>query len=269
MIKKALRYFVTIIGLSVIIVLLFSKKVTREQFAPRDFDEIVKSGTLRAVTGYNAINLHYSDDTISGFDYELLHAFAHDKKLKLDITPVASFNERFEGITSGRFDILASSTPVTSQLKDTLNFSRALLLNRQVLVQRNDKDSLYIKNQLELANKTIHLVKNSPAMVRIHNLMSEIGDTIYVQEIERYGAEQLLAMVSAGDINYAVCDENVAKASIKEFSNLDIKTDIGFTQFYSWGVNKHSSALLDTLNSWLDNYLQSKAYKKLYKKYFQ
>lgn len=271
MIKKAFRYFLTIIGLSILIILLFTKREPREHFQPRDYREIVKSGKLRAVTGYNAVSMHLNNDTLDGFDYEILHAFAHDKGLELDITPVTSFNERLMGVIEGRYDILASATPVTSHLKDTIHFCNTLLLNKQVLVQRKgkNKDSLYIKNQLDLANTTLYLTKNSPAMVRIHNLMSEIGDTIYVKEIEKYGSEQLLAMVAAGDIDFAVCDENIAKASLKDFPNLDIQTDIGFTQFYSWGVNKHANELLDTLNIWLDDYLKSKAYKTLYNKYFQ
>ena len=77
-----------------------------------------------------------------------------------------------------------------------------------------------------------------------------------------------MAMVSGGDIDYAVCDENIAKANIHLYPNLDIDTDISFTQFYAWGVAKHSPILLDSLNQWLDEYMKSEDYQKLYKKYF-
>lgn len=97
------------------------------------------------------------------------------------------------------------------------------------------------------------MIKGSPALLRIHNLIDEIADTIYINEVELYGPEQLLAMVSGGDIDYAVCDENIARASIDDFPNLDINTDISFTQFYAWGVSKHSPALLDSLNVWLND----------------
>lgn len=269
--KKALRYLTISIAVVIAIILLFSKEESKETFAPRDYKEIVSSKKLHAVTVYNAVSMYVTKDTIRGFDYELLNAFTRDKGLELDITPEASFVKRFEGIAEGRYDLLAAPTPITSQLKDTLNFTRTILLSKQILVQRKKekgKDSLFINNQLDLANRDLHLVKNSPAIVRIHNLMAEIGDTIYIHEIERYSSEQLLAMVSAGDIDYAVCDENIAKVSLKNFPNLDIKTDISFNQFYSWGVNKHSVALLDTLNVWLESYLRTKEYKKLYKKYF-
>ena len=104
--------------------------------------------------------------------------------------------------------------------------------------------------------------------MRIHNLINEIADTIYIEQVKDYGPEQLLAMVSGGDIDYAVCDENIAQASLDAFPNLDISKDISFTQFYAWGVNKNSPILLDTLNLWLDRYMKTKEYKLLYKKYF-
>lgn len=182
-----------------------------------------------------------------------------------------SFEKRLKGLISGQYDILATGTVVTTQLKDSLLFTRTLLLSKQVLVQRKKeegKDSLYIHSQLDLANKHLHVIKGSPALLRIHNLISEIADTIYIDEVDLYGPEQLLAMVSGGDIDYAVCDENIAQASIDEFPNLDINTDISFTQFYAWGVSKHSPALLDSLNVWMDSFIQTKAYKNLYNKYF-
>ena len=271
MIKKILRYLAIIIAFGVVIILLFSKEEPKVTFTPRDYADIVSSKKLRAVTVYNAISMHVTRDTISGFDYELLNDFVRDKGFELELIPETSFDTRLEGVTEGRYDLLASATPITSQLKDTLNFTHTILLSKQILVQRKKeegKDSLYVENQLDLANRDLHLIKNSPAIVRIHNLMSEIGDTIYIHEVERYSSEQLLAMVSAGDIDYAVCDANVAQATLPDYPNLDIQTEISFNQFYSWGVNKYSTALLDTLNVWLDEYLQTKAYKKLYKKYF-
>ena len=109
-----------------------------------------------------------------------------------------SFEKRQEGILTGKYDILANSTIVTSESKDSLLFTHPILLNKQVLVQRKpeqENDSMYIHSQLELARKTLHVVKGSPVLLRIHNLSNEIGDTIYIQEVRKYGPEQLLAMV--------------------------------------------------------------------------
>lgn len=269
--KKYLKYVLMGILAATLSSIFFKKKTEAETSLPRDYAEIAASGILRAVTEYNSISFYADGDTVSGFHYELLHAFAHSKGLKPEITPEMSFSKRLEGVQKGTYDILANSTVVTTEYKDSLLFTRPIILNKQVLVQRKpekENDSLYIHSQLELARKTLHLVKNSPAILRIHNLSNEIGDTIYIKEVEKYGQEQLLAMVAHGDIDYAVCDESIAKASINDFPQLDIETDISFSQFYSWGVSKHSPILLDSLNSWLNDYVKTPAFKLLRKKYY-
>ena len=118
-----------------------------------------------------------------------------------------------------------------------------------------------------LGGKTLHIVKNSPAILRINNLMEEIGDTIYVNTIERYGAEQLIALVAHADIDYAVCDRRIAVMAIDSLPNIDISIPIGFSQFYAWGMRKESPVLRDSINAWLETYLKSSEFRKLSKKY--
>lgn len=268
--KRYLKYIIMGIVAVTLYTLFFPGK-DKEKGNPRDYQTIVESGILRAVTEYNSISYFADGDTVSGFHYELLNAFARSKGLTPEIIPEMSFEKRQEGILTGKYDILANSTIVTSESKDSLLFTHPILLNKQVLVQRKPEqgnDSMYIHSQLELARKTLHVVKGSPVLLRIHNLSNEIGDTIYIQEVEKYGPEQLLAMVAHGDIDYTVCDESIAQASINDFPQLDIKTAISFTQFYSWGVSKHSPILLDSLNAWLDTYTLTPEFRELQKKYY-
>ncbi len=270
--KKIVQYGVIALVVIIGIIALNTQKEEKPSYQPRDYAEIIESGVLRAVTEYNAISYHVADDTLQGFDYELLHAFAADQKLKLEITPEMSFEQRLKGVTEGKFDILATGTVITTQSKDTLLFTHPLALSKQVLVQRKQEegepDSTYITSQLDLAHKKLHVIKGSPALLRLHNLMNEIADTIYIEEVAQYGPEQLLAMVAGKDIDYAVCDENIASQLLPRFPNLDINTAISFTQFYAWGVSKHAPVLLDSLNLWLDQFSKTKAYRQLQQKYF-
>ena len=97
----------------------------------------------------------------------------------------------------------------------------------------------------------------------------EIGDTIYVIEDELYSGEQLAIMVAKGDIDYAVCDQQTAVLSQKQLPEIDIKTDISFTQLQSWAVRKDSPILLDSLNSWLEQIRKNGTFDKIYKKYYK
>lgn len=266
--KRYLGYL--FMGIIAAIVATFFTDKEKSPGKPRDYDAIKASGILKVTTEYNSLSYFVDGDTIAGFQYELIQAFAHDKGLKAEIIPLMSFEERLEGLNEGKFDIIAYNLLSTSELKDTLSLTVPIILNKQILVQRKSVkgDSTYISNQLNLAHKTLNVIKGSPAILRIHNLSNEIGDTIYIREIEKYGQEQLLAMVAHGDIDYAVCDESIAKAHIGSLPQLDINTDISFTQFYAWGISKQSPTLLDSLNSWLEEYTKSKEYQRIYKKYY-
>ena len=193
------RYLVPVI---IVLAIIFSIRQCGNQEKPsghpRDYAAIAKEGILRVATEYNSISFYVDGDTVSGFHYELIQAFAHDKGLKTEITPLMSFEERLEGLSEGRYDVIACGILATSELKDSLLLTSPITLNKQVLVQRKENgenDSLYIRNQLDLAGRTLHVVKGSPSILRIQNLGNEIGDTIYINGKvlkEHYGLEPMV-----------------------------------------------------------------------------
>lgn len=270
--KKLLQYLFVTLGTLLCVILLFSRKEEADVIAVRDWEAIKEEGVLRAVTEYNGISYHVVEDSVTGFDLELLRAFAKDVGVKLEVYPEMSFDKRLDGVCRGMYDILATGTAVNVSLKDSLLFSTPLILGKQVLVQRKPsgkEDSTFVRNQLDLAEKTVWVVKNAPALLRLHHLMNEIADTIYIRQDSHYGPEQLMAMVAEGDIDYAVCDQNIAAKAIGQFTNLDMRTAIGFTQFYAWAVNRQAPQLLEQLNEWMARYRKTKAYEALVNRYFK
>lgn len=237
---------------------------------PRTYEDIIRSGTIRATTEYNPVGYHVEHDSISGFHYELLQAFARDKGLQADIMPEMELKNQLEGINNGRFDLIAGSLLITSEQDSTLLFSQPILRHRQILVQRKpsaEDDSAYVKSPLGLAGKTVYVPEGSPARFRIRHLSMEIADTIHVREIPKYGSEQLLALVAHADIDYAICEEGIAQSLIGQYPQLDIETAISFNQFYGWGASRKSEELMDTLNAWLTRFMKTAAFRTLVRKY--
>lgn len=267
---RLLKYIILGVVAALVATFLLPEKEVKKGH-PRDYAEITAEGIIRAATEYNSISFFVDGDTLSGFHYELIEAFARDHGLQAAISPEMSFDERLEGLAEGKYDVIAYGILATSELKDSLLLTSPIVLNRQVLVQRkaeSPEDSTFIKSQLDLAGKTLNVVKGSPSILRIQNLGNEIGDTIYIKEIEKYGSEQLISLVAHGDIDYAVCDESIARAVADSLPQIDINTAISFTQFYSWGVSKQSPVLLDSLNTWLERFSKEKEYKEIYKRYY-
>lgn len=269
--KRILRYSIIIITIF-LFTYIYNKKEYKTKIHPRDYQEIVKDRTLNVTTEYNPISFFVVGDTVAGFNYDLIQAFAHDKGLKVKMFPMMSFQQRLEGLLKGKYDVIANTNLVTTQLKNTVSFTIPIIFNREVLVQRKrtgKNDSTYIKSTLDLAGRTVYVVKGSPSIVRLQNLEEEIADSIHIKEMDKYGEEQLIDLVSHGVIDYAICHESIAKNCADSLSEIDIQRPISFTQIYAWAVNKQSPILLDSLNTWLETFIKSNKYKKIYLKYYK
>ena len=119
------------------------------------------------------------------------------------------------------------------------------------------------------AGDTVWVVKGSPMVERIASLSREIGDTIYVHVDELYGPEQLMMMVSAGEIRYAVVNRSIARAMASRLPNLNRSVAISLSQFQSWMVAKGRQSLCDSLNLWHNQVKRDTAvYFDLQRRYF-
>ena len=261
-----------IVAIVAMILLRTSMKGSRNTFmAPRDYNELISSGELNVVTDYNSIGLYASGDSLQGFQREMILALEKEWGIKVNLFLENSLDENLEGLLTMRYDLVARNIPVNIKLKDTFAFTNPITLNKQVLVQRKQEynDSVEpIRQHLDLAGKTIRVANDSPVILRLNNLSHEIGDTIFIVEDPTYETEQLVMMVASGDIDFTVCDEKMAIRLAKVLPEIDIETDISFTQLESWSVRKDSPVLLDSLNSWLDRFKTTPAFKRIYRKYY-
>lgn len=271
-VKVRLIFYFLLLAIAIcVMVFLFNLQKKPKTMLPRDYAAIMTNGTLNVVTDYNTIGYHISGDSVSGFQYEMIKALENDWGIEVRIFLENSLDDNLEGLKIGKYDIVARNIPINSQLIETFGFTRFISHNKLVLIQRKAEfnDSIApIRQQLDLAKKTIHVHHESPAILRIKNLSHEIGDTIFIKENELYETEQLVMMVAGGDIDLTVSDEKTAEKLAQAFPEIDIETDISFTQLESWAVRKDSPVLLDSLNSWFKKIIDSQEFAKLYKKYY-
>lgn len=271
--KKLLILYVVLLAVAVVTMIQLWRFTQKPQeILPRDYPEIKKEGVLRMVTEYNQSGYYVSGDTLQGFQYELSQAIAQISGLEVQTHLVMSLSESFKELSKNECDVIARNIPITSEMRDDYLFTEPIVFNKQVLVQRTaeaNNGQAPLRNQLDLAQKTLYIPKDSPALLRLQNLEHEIGDTIYVIEDELYSTEQLMIMVAKGDIDYAVCDQQIARQTQKDLPEVDITTDISFTQLQSWAVRKDSPILLDSLNSWLQQIKDNGVYDLIYKRYYK
>lgn len=228
-----------------------------------------EKGELVVAVEYAPMFLYTYDDTLGGFSYDLLNLIAAQKGIKFNFQPMVTLSSSLDKLKAGDYRMVCAEFPVTKEHKQDYLFTTPIYLDRQVLVQmKNGEGHIAVKSQLDLANDTVWVVNGSSSELRLENLSSEIGDTIYVMTEKNYGAEQLFLRVVSGEIKQAVMNERVAQELSKKYPNVDITTGISMTQFQSWILNKNDSAFCDSINSWIDAVKHTQEYTNLYNRYF-
>ena len=269
--KILVVYCILLVLVVATMISLWPYREKKQQLQPRDYPEIYNEGILRVVTEYNPTGYFVDGDTILGFQYELCQAIARISGLEVQMQLEMTLDKSFDLLNQQTVDIIARNIPITTEVKEHYLFTDPIILNRQVLVQRTAEANQGIKpirNQLHLGKKELYLPKNSPALLRIRNLEHGIGDTIYIHEDELYSDEQLIILVAKGDIDYAVCNQQNAEQLLSQYPEIDIQTDISFTQLESWVMRNDSPILRDSLNHWLERLKANGTYKKIYNQYY-
>ncbi|MFT3740147.1 MAG: transporter substrate-binding domain-containing protein [Breznakibacter sp.] len=243
-----------------------------------DLEEIRQQGKLKVAIDYNSTNYFIYKGKPMGYQLELLQELCNFLSLKLEVTVSNDVEKNFDNLLSGEIDLIATNLTVTNDHATQVNFTEPHCYTRQVLVQRkynrDEKSGRHkgfnelIRNQLDLAGKTIYVQKNTTYFQRLKTLSNEIGDSIHIIEIPDYESEQLIGLVSTGEIEYTVCDENLARVNLNFYPNLDIETAISFPQKIAWAVRPSSPHLLEAVNNWMIGFKKTARYEKIYQKYF-
>ena len=76
-------------------------------------------------------------------------------------------------------------------------------------------------------------------------------------------------MVEHGDIDYAVCDEDIKRASVDSFPQIDIEYGHQFQSIQFLGGKQQSPALRDSLNNWIKSFMKTKDFKQIYRSYYK
>jgi membrane-bound lytic murein transglycosylase F len=242
-------------------------------------ETILSRGKLIATTSYSSTNYFVYRGEPMGYQYELLTSFADFLGVNLEIVVKNEIESAFDALENGECDLIALDLAITKERKKQVDFSNPLSQTRQVLVQRkpdnwrkmgtwDEMERRMVRNQVDLAGKTIHICSNSSLSERLHNLQQEIGDTIFVIQEPELTPEDLIRMVAEGQIDFTVVDEHIALVNQNYYSDIDISTPVSFPQNIGWAVRKGSDGLLTSINTWLEENKRSRKNLMVYNKYF-
>lgn len=227
--------------------------------------------TLRVATLYSPMSYFLYRDQEMGYDYTLATQFARDKGIEVELTVAPSLNRLLELLDSGLVDLAAYEIPVTAEYKPRVLACGPEYITTQVLVQPLKDGKPEITDETQLVGRDVYVEGESKYEYRMRNLDSELGGGIKIHTVDRDTliTEDLVAMVSAGEIPLTVIDSDVARINKTYYRDLDVSLPLGFPQKASWGVSPKSQWLADSINAWMEQETPRRRQAELLKRYFE
>ncbi|MGM0478096.1 MAG: transporter substrate-binding domain-containing protein [Bacteroidota bacterium] len=243
-----------------------------------DLNDILENNKLTVLVENSANSYFIYRGQKMGLEYEILNEFAREIGVKLHIKIVKDLDEITEKLNGGEGDLISCNYTITKDRRKKIDFSTPYIRTSQVLVQRKPEDwrerrkreweKDLIRDPAELAQKEIHVWKNSSYYDRLINLQNELGDTIFLQPLDgNVIPEDVIEMVANDFIDYTVTDRNVALLNQRFFPDIDAELELSVKQKIAFGVRKSSPILRKKLNAWLDDFMKTSTYRYIKHKY--
>jgi membrane-bound lytic murein transglycosylase F len=236
-----------------------------------DFPQIEKKGELNVLTLSGSMSYFMYKGEPKGYEYELLSDFAESNHLKLNIKLAENETKLTEMLMNKEGDLIACPIPVTYEGKEKLLYCGREVIAQQVLVQRANKGDKILKDVTELIGKDVWVIHDSKYYHRLLNLNDELGGGIHIKVINKdtISVEDLIEMVSKGQIPYTVSDAAMAQLNKTYYHNINITLQVSHPQGSSWAVRKTTPELAAVLDKWFEENENTPRYRAIIKRYFE
>lgn len=264
------RWIYTLLTLLLVTACGGNKQHTSED-VPNDFDSICERGELRVLTLYSSTTYFLYRGEEMGYEYERIKQFADHYNLKTTVIVADNIKHLTEMLERGEGDIIAYELPIIGDAKNEWLYCGAENITHQVLIQPRKRKSEMVNDVVDLIGKDIYVEAGSKYEERINNLNNELGGGIRIHHIDKDSVvtEELIEMVSTGEIPYTLADNNLAQLNRTYYNNIDIHLQVSFPQRASWAVRKSSTALAHAVDQWVKENQKSDSYRSISRRYFE
>ena len=236
-----------------------------------DLPVLQARGVITAVTLNSSTSYFQYKMQPMGYEYDLIADFAERNGLKLEIKVAESVAQSIEMLQNGEADVVAYPVPIDNERKQLLRFCGRERQSSLVVVQRNEAEDTVLTDVTQLIGRQVHIKPDSRYRDRLENLNRELGGGIQIVEMksDTLSAEDLVGMVSRGEIQYTICEDDVARVNRTYYRNLDVNLAVSFRQRSSWVVRRDCPLLGMAIDLWAAGSTGSDTYREAEKRYFE
>ena len=227
--------------------------------------------TLRAVTLSGPTSSCIDRGEPLGYDYILVDSLARQTGKVLELTVAPSLTEAVAMLDSGKVDLIACQVPITAHYRQYTIPCGPEVITTQVLVQPRSQGRPMITDVTELVGKDVYVESDSKYLRRLQNLDAELGGGIGIREVDADSiiTEDLIRMVSDGEIPLTVVDSDIARLNQTYYPDLDIGLEVSGPQRAAWAVAPGHEDLAGTIDRWFSSESPQATNEELLKQYFE
>ncbi|MBD3797024.1 MAG: membrane-bound lytic murein transglycosylase MltF [Campylobacterales bacterium] len=221
--------------------------------------DTIKERSVLNVVLLNAPTTYYiGPDGPSGFEYDLLNAYAKSIDVDLNITAAHTVKEALEYVGKENIDIISASLTKTPHREELYNFGPSYFeVQEQVVCYRGMLGTAKFPRDVEdLEGLEIVVGENTSYYETIESLIND-GFDINVSVTSEYSTEELLEMVSNNQIDCTIADSNIYSNNLKYFPDIAMAFTISGREQLAWILPQNSTKLEANMYSWLNSFVQS------------
>jgi ABC-type amino acid transport substrate-binding protein len=194
-----------------------------------------------------------------GYDIDIVNEVAKRIHTKVNYVDT-SFDTIFRDLAQGKFDMVASSTTITPEREQEVDFSQGYYETDQSLTVTTDSD---IKSVDDLPGKTVGAQKGTTGADFAENETDAGSVRTYGEVDDAFNA------LKAGQVDAVINDFSSSEDAVNAKGGLVIAQKIVTKEVYGLAFQKGNTDLEDAVNGALTEMKKDGTFTKIYKKWFK
>jgi len=195
-----------------------------------ELERVKKEGKLVVLTRNSATTYYEGPYGYTGLEYDLVKGFADELGVKLEMEVANNVSDVLEGVIDRDVDFAAAGLTVTRSRKRWVNFTPAYQQITQQMVYRigshHPRNLQEVKGTLQVTAKSSH----EEQLRKVRGIYPELK----WQANDDVESEELLIMVSDGELDHTIADSNEIAINQRYYPELRVAFDLSEPEPLAW-----------------------------------
>jgi len=231
--------------------------------------EIKDKKELNAIVVNSPTVYYYGNDEDTGFEYELLKAYADNIGVALNITVVNTVAEALALSKEGVGDITSAAITKNDERSKEYFFGPSYYqVQQQMICNRDLQKKGKFPQSLEDLNGLKVVIGKDTSYEKSMREAKEQDSTIAYTVSADYSTSQLIEMVAKHKIDCTVADSNIFSINQRYHPEVSFAFSMSERESLSWVMREDSRTFKNDMYRWLNKYIQTGKMAKLKDKYY-